>query len=178
MVDLKAPGLDALTFKASKHPKDVRDQVWRATEMVGRGDIEGALRSFDAALAQQHSDPELLEGKGLLLLMLDRPEEALALLDEAVNAGSDDPTVQVGRGVALHALGRLNESVAAFNQALALRPDENVLSMKRVVLEELLWSLVREGKAAWSGGKPKGSSKRVQLTPGPSISEMVHEGRR
>jgi len=41
---------------------------------------------------------------------------------------------------------------------------------------ELLWRMVREGKATWSGGKPKGASRRVSW-PGKPLSEIVLEDR-
>ena len=52
------------------------------------------------------------------------------------------------------------------------------LKERRQVVEGYLWLLVRDGKAEWSGGKPIGSKHPVKLTPGPSISDMIHEMRR
>lgn len=40
------------------------------------------------------------------------------------------------------------------------------------------WGLVRERLANWSGGKPRGSAKRVVLKGKKSTSEMVLEDRR
>jgi tetratricopeptide (TPR) repeat protein len=177
MVELKAPTLDSISFKTKKHPKDVLAQVRLARDMAARADTDAALRVIEDALGRQSNDPDLLEGKGLLLLKLNRPEEALASLDGAVRAGNQDATVHIGRGVALHALQRLNESLAAFNRALILRQDNNVLAMKRAVLKELLWSLVEEGFASWSGGKPKGSKRPIRVTPGPPISDYIVQDR-
>ncbi len=42
--------------------------------------------------------------------------------------------------------------------------------------EEFAWRLVREGKATWNGGKPRGASKRARW-PGKSLSQVVIEGR-
>ncbi len=53
-----------------------------------------------------------------------------------------------------------------------------VLKERRQILEGYLWLMVRDGKATWSGGKPRGSKHPVKLTPGPSISDMIHEMRR
>jgi SOS-response transcriptional repressor LexA len=44
--------------------------------------------------------------------------------------------------------------------------------------EAPLWRMVDEGLAYWSGGKPKGSKNPIKLTPGPSISDMIHEMRK
>ena len=43
--------------------------------------------------------------------------------------------------------------------------------------EEALWRLVREGRAAWSGGTPKGARRRVPIK-GPSVAQAVTEDRR
>lgn len=45
-------------------------------------------------------------------------------------------------------------------------------------LEALMWKLVDEGFASWAGGKPKGANPPAKLKPGPTVTEMVHEGRR
>lgn len=42
--------------------------------------------------------------------------------------------------------------------------------------EEFAWRLVREGKATWSGGKPKGGSMSIPLRGRP-LSEIVIEER-
>lgn len=41
---------------------------------------------------------------------------------------------------------------------------------------ERLWQLVREGKATWNGGKPRGALKRLRVE-GKPVSEMVLEDR-
>ena len=48
---------------------------------------------------------------------------------------------------------------------------------RRQILDGYLWLMVREGKASWSGGKPKGSKRPVKLTPGPPISDYIVEER-
>jgi len=48
---------------------------------------------------------------------------------------------------------------------------------RRQILEGYLWLMVREGKAEWSGGKPKGSKHPARITPGPPISDYIIEDR-
>lgn len=43
--------------------------------------------------------------------------------------------------------------------------------------EEALWQLVREGKASWAGGKPRGARRKVTIR-GPSVAQAVLEDRR
>ena len=45
---------------------------------------------------------------------------------------------------------------------------------------EVEWArrMVAEGRAQWSGGKPKGARRRIALTGGPTMAETVLEDRR
>jgi len=43
--------------------------------------------------------------------------------------------------------------------------------------EEAIWALVREGRASWGGGTPRGASCPVKMR-GKPISDTVIEGRR
>src|SRR3954471_20193492 len=47
-----------------------------------------------------------------------------------------------------------------------------------LVSQGYLWQMVRQGKAYWAGGKPKGLDPLVEVTPGPPISDYVIEDRR
>lgn len=45
-------------------------------------------------------------------------------------------------------------------------------------VDAALWRMVREGKASWSGGKPKFAGPRIRLRgEGPTASEMILEDR-
>ena len=45
-------------------------------------------------------------------------------------------------------------------------------------VDAALWKMVREGKASWSGGKPKFDMPRIRLKgEGPTASEMIIEDR-
>lgn len=47
-------------------------------------------------------------------------------------------------------------------------------------LAEVEWarSMVAEGRAQWSGGKPQGPARRLSLVSGPGMSDAVLEDRR
>ena len=74
--------------------------------------------------------------------------------------------------------GDLEGARNAILQALALEPDdEQVRALSKRVSQTALLRLVDQGFARWSGEKPRGSKSPIRLTPGPSISEMIHEMR-
>jgi Flp pilus assembly protein TadD len=177
MVELKAPSLDSIAVDSSPNPEEVRKAVRRAVQFIEHGDMPGALAEIESALSRRHSDSALLEAKGLLLLMLERPQEALEHLDKARASGAADTALHSGRAIALFQLDQLKESVVAFNESLAFRPDDEVAAMRHAALEALLWNLVDQGFASWSGGKPKGSDPPIEVTPGPPISDLIHQMR-
>jgi prevent-host-death family protein len=51
-----------------------------------------------------------------------------------------------------------------------------ILPVARSEEEELVARLIKEGKATWGGGKPRGASHRVHW-PGKPLSEIVIEDR-
>lgn len=51
-----------------------------------------------------------------------------------------------------------------------------ILPAARSRNEEVIWQMVREGRATWSGGKPKGASKLIEGR-GKPLSEIVLEDR-
>lgn len=51
------------------------------------------------------------------------------------------------------------------------------ITRPRSAVDERLEAMVRDGEAFWSGGKPKGSKKRVKIKGRP-ISDTVIEDRR
>jgi Flp pilus assembly protein TadD len=176
MVELKAPALDSIAVEASSDP-EVRKAVRRAAQLVHRDDVAGALAEIASALSRRQGDSALLEARGLLLLMLERPQEALENLDKAKASGAADAALHSGRAIALFQLDQLKESVVAFNESLAFRPDDEVAAMRHAALEALLWNLVDQGFASWSGGRPKGSDPPIEVTPGPPISDLIHQMR-
>jgi hypothetical protein len=66
---------------------------------------------------------------------------------------------------------------------LAATSAEDVAQRKKMekkrkqIVEGYLWLMVREGKAEWSGGKPKGSRHPARITPGSPISAYIIEDR-
>ena len=52
-----------------------------------------------------------------------------------------------------------------------------VEAARRGVLDAILRRLAKRGFASWSGGKPKGSDPLIEITPGPPISDYIHEDR-
>ena len=58
-------------------------------------------------------------------------------------------------------------------------PERKELRKKRsLVSQGYGWLMVRNGTAFWGGGKPRIPERPIEITPGPPISDLVHQNRR
>jgi Flp pilus assembly protein TadD len=159
-------------------PDDADLRRTRALLLGDLGRYEEAIADFDRLLAVQPHNPDLLLLKGIALYRLAQFRESLQACDEAALFLPDDPTIHAMRGYALDALGRHQDAIVAFDRSLTIEGSQHVAGARKAVLDSYLRGLVDIGFGSWSGGKPKGSKKPAKLSPGPSITELVHEGRR
>jgi tetratricopeptide (TPR) repeat protein len=146
-------------------------------ELYLKGEPQEALEAYAVAGASAQRNQEVLAhihwAMGAALHMLGRYDEALHNFDKALALDQNDWQLQISRGIALVNLGRLKEAIRAFDSALALNQDASVAEARRAVLNAALRTLVDEGFASWSGGKPKGSKRPVKLKAGPPVSDYI-----
>lgn len=67
----------------------------------------------------EHARLEVLLGKGLSMLNLDKPEAALRCFDEVLSLDPGNGEALVRRGVALERLQKLNEALESYDRAIA-----------------------------------------------------------
>lgn len=85
---------------------------------------EDALACFERALALVPNHPSAMANKGLVLLSLDRYNDANAALTEAVGLQQEDGSLWHAAARALVKLDRPSEATQAYENALRLRPDD------------------------------------------------------
>lgn len=88
------------------------------TQAVAGVDLDQALKDCDAALALR-TEAGFLDSRGLVLLQLARPAEALEVYDRALEMEPEQAASLYGRGLAREALGQTGE--AAADKAAAVR---------------------------------------------------------
>lgn len=93
------------------------------TQAVAGVDLEQALADCDAALTRQPSAAGYLDSRGLVLLHLGRPAEALEVYDRALALEPAQASSLYGRSLAKQALGRGDEAAADRQAALRIAPD-------------------------------------------------------
>jgi tetratricopeptide (TPR) repeat protein len=106
-------------------------------------DIDAQCGRFQSALDRIESiehvwtnDPKLLASKAILLRLLDRVEEAIALCRNALTGGAQSADLLRAYAQALHLAGEDEEAFAALDRAAASRP-ALALSDKAVLLSTL-----------------------------------------
>jgi len=88
-----------------------------------RGELEEALRQWDALLAVETHHPVALHEKGLILDRMGRRDEAIACLENACRKDPENAIVANNLAVMLSNAGRKQDALNEFQRALALRPD-------------------------------------------------------
>jgi tetratricopeptide (TPR) repeat protein len=95
----------------------------KGIEQRKKGDLEGALQSFDQVLQLDPDNVATLHNKGVALRTAGRYEEALACFDRAQERDPDNAVIWFNRGFCLGKLERYEEALKAFDRVLALNPE-------------------------------------------------------
>ena len=95
----------------------------RAESLQERQDHAGLLTVADEALAENPASWQARRLRGVSLLSLERPNEALGDLREVARLRPTDFDGRRGLGFALHRVGRVDEAVPHYRAALALNRD-------------------------------------------------------
>jgi tetratricopeptide (TPR) repeat protein len=88
------------------------------------GDLSGAVRHYEAALARDPADADATCLLGVIHHKQGRPEQAIAWIERAVAIRPDVPGYHASLGLAWQALGRPAEAADAFARVLALNPHD------------------------------------------------------
>ena len=111
--------------------REAKAWFYRGNEQNRKGDLEGALASFDKALEIKPDYHEAWYNRGITLSNLGRLEEAIASYEKALEFNPDDHQALYGRGFIQFYLGRLEEAIASFDQAVKFQPNYHEAWYKR-----------------------------------------------
>ncbi|MEZ4363664.1 MAG: DUF4388 domain-containing protein [Kofleriaceae bacterium] len=101
--------------------KIARSLISKSRKALAAGDGAAALQLADEAIEQKSSARAHL-ARGLALIALERPADALASIDRAIAMSDNYADGWLSRGRVLETLGRTGESRAAFARYLELQP--------------------------------------------------------
>jgi len=111
--------------------REAKAWFYRGNEQNRKGDLEGALASFDKALEIKPDYHEAWYNRGITLGNLGRLEEAIASYEKALEFNPDDHQALFGSGFTQFYLGRLEEAIASFDKALKFKPNYHEAWYKR-----------------------------------------------
>ena len=112
-----APHLDS--HEAMGHREDFQAGL----QALQSGDPAGALRGFEAVLAQRPASVDATFLAGIALVGLGRTDEGITRLRAATTLAPDRAALHYNLGKALQDAGRAGEAEQAYRRALALQPD-------------------------------------------------------
>ena len=101
----------------------VDEALSTALEHLRAGRLPEAAAVCEAILKVAPDNARALASLGLVALISEQAETAVALIGKAVRLAPGEPTSQNNLGDALRRLGRCEDAVAHFRAAIALRPD-------------------------------------------------------
>jgi len=109
----------------SKTSPEMRARLYfeQGNLFAASNDHEGALASFERALAINPDDHQALYNKGNALSALGRKEDAIACYDAALKIKPDFHQALNNKGNTLYALGRKEDAIACYDAALVINPD-------------------------------------------------------
>jgi tetratricopeptide (TPR) repeat protein len=105
---------------------------------------EGAIESFDQALAMQPELGNALLGRARSLMECGRFEDALRTYEKAIASKSDWVDAMISQGFALGRTGRYQDSLGSYHRALLFEPD-SVLARTNRALNLLVMGDLRSG---------------------------------
>ncbi|HEX7028075.1 MAG TPA: tetratricopeptide repeat protein [Gammaproteobacteria bacterium] len=103
------------------------EHVKRGDEYLEQGNIEEAVKAFDAAIALNPGADEAYVKKGIALIRLSKFEEAIAQIDKALQVSGRDKTWQWSplyhKGVAQAMSGDLKAALESFTKSIESNPN-------------------------------------------------------
>ncbi|TLZ51355.1 MAG: tetratricopeptide repeat protein [Methanobacteriota archaeon] len=100
----------------------LEDVLRQGREALAAGEVEGALRTFDAALRIKPTYAPAWRAKGRALRVAGNAKGALDCYAEALRHEPGDESSWLGLALALHALGRRTDEMLAYEEMLRRNP--------------------------------------------------------
>jgi tetratricopeptide (TPR) repeat protein len=138
-------------FLGERPVDEARAAINRGVAVRRAGDVAGAAREFETALAVDPADPDARRWRGEVALTQGDPGLALSHFDEALRGAPDYVRVLLGKAAALERLGRAAEAGPVYRAALDADP----------------WSTdVRLNYGVWLAVSGRGEEARRQFEDG------------
>jgi len=115
---------EALQREALSRYEEVATHVNRGILRLRKGQVDGAVADFDAAIAIDPNQPEAYLNKGAALIRRQNPADAVSLFTVALEHNTSRPAIaHYGRAVANEQIGNINAAYRDFRRASELAPE-------------------------------------------------------
>ncbi len=98
----------------------------QAVRLLKAGEFDRALKQLNAIISSGTSDPDVFSYRGVVLLNLNRHQEAIGDFDRAVLLQPDYSYRYASRAFARDAVGDLEGAISDYEKAIALDPDDAI----------------------------------------------------
>ena len=141
--------------------------------------FEQAADTLRKAVKLEPRDADLLNLLGAAMGSAGKLDEACRILKEARTIKPADVEILYNLALTLTLLTRYEEAFAIVEATLkkdhALRHD--LEELRQDIVDANLRRLVQKRVISWSGGKPTGPATKIELSPGPPISQWIIDSR-
>ncbi|MEG4444349.1 tetratricopeptide repeat protein [Microcoleus sp. AT9_B4] len=122
---------------------DREAEAWcdRGNEQYDLGDFEGAIDSYNQAIALKPDYHQAFRNRGRAQSDLGQFEEAMASYDKTLEINPELHEAWISRGDALNNLGRFEEAIASYDKALEFKPDDDYACYNRGIALGILGRL-------------------------------------
>ena len=122
--DSIAEGLRAVALVLRAEPRSAKAHQVAGLLWRKHGDLDRAERHARQAVALAPMDAESVEALGELLLLRDKPAEAIAVYRDALARGASTHAIDRQLGIALLQAGQASEAAAALSAAVQATPED------------------------------------------------------
>jgi len=107
-----------------KNPKDFEAHYNLAAMLQSKGNLEAAIREYEAAVLLRPDDAVANNGWGAALLAAGQPKSATPILSAAIHARPDYAEAHYNLGIALTQMGDMERAIEQFETVLKLQPND------------------------------------------------------
>lgn len=103
-------------------PSDVVDLIAEGRRRLTQGDPQGALQDFEAALARDPNNPQVLYFLGNLYLQMNQVDQGLTYLSRSVELAPDNTRVRLTVAKAYEQFGRPSQAMEQYQEVMRRAP--------------------------------------------------------
>ena len=107
-----------------KNAKDFEAHYNLAAMLQAKGDLEAAIREYEAAVLLRPDDAVANNGWGAALLAFGQPRPATSILSQAIEERPDYAEAHYNLGIALTQMGEMERAAEQFSIVVKLKPDD------------------------------------------------------